>query len=132
MQTASKSPAQVKKQTAKASPLKVKLNAISEKFQIAESFEDGWNSIEKDIQKILHAESLRIYKHTIYQPEIVAKIQVDSDTKEVRHLLSPASLAGYTALTLQPFNIKDVRDDQAIAALNPQLKIGRASCRERV
>ena len=125
MQTASKSPAQVKKQAAKASPLKIKLNAISEKFQIAESFEDGWNSIEKDIQTILHAENLRIYKHTIYQPEIVAKITVDSDTKEVRHLLSPASLAGYTALTLQPFNIKDVRDDQAIAALNPQLKFNK-------
>ena len=125
MQTASKSSAQGKKQTAKASPLKIKLNAISEKFQIAESFEDGWNSIEKDIQTILHAENLRVYKHTIYQPEIVAKIKIDSETKEVRHLLSPASLAGYTALTLQPFNIKDVRDDQAMAALNPQLKFNK-------
>jgi type II secretory ATPase GspE/PulE/Tfp pilus assembly ATPase PilB-like protein len=125
MQTASKSPAQVKKQAAKASPLKIKLNAISEKFQIAESFDDGWNSTEKDIHSILHAENLRFYKHTIYQPEIVAKIKVDSDTKEVRHLLSPASLAGYTALTLQPFNIKDVRDDQAVAALNPQLKFNK-------
>jgi len=125
MQTASKSPAQVKKQTAKASPLKIKLNAISEKFQIAENFEGGWNSIEKDIQTILNAENLRFYKHTIYQPEIVAKIKVNSDTKEVRHLLSPASLAGYTALTLQPFNIKDVQDDQAMAALNPQLKFNK-------
>lgn len=125
MQAASKSPAQVKNQATKASPLKIKLNTISEKFQIAENFEDGWINTEKDIQAILHAENLRYYKHTIYQPEIVAKIKVDSDTKEVRHLLSPASLAGYTALTLQPFNIKDVRDDPAMAALNPQLKFNK-------
>jgi len=121
-----KSPNEEKKQTAKTSPLKIKLNIISEKFQRADSFQEAWIATEQDLLEILHVAHVRCYKHQIYQPEIVARVSVGDDIKEVRHLLSPASLAGYTALTQQPFRIEDVRDDEAMAALNPQLKFNKA------
>ena len=114
------------KPNTKISPLKRKINAIHQLYQKETSFDNAWQAAEKHMFELLRVEDLRIYKHAIYNPEIVAQIKTGSDVKEVRHLLSPASIAGFTALTQQLLMTDDIRDDQKMASVHPQLKYNQA------
>lgn len=109
----------------KASALKARLLKINQYFQQANNFNNAVSGLEKEILSIFQAESLRIYRHEIYNSEIVSQLNIGEKIKNVRHLLSPASLAGFTALTSKAINIENVRDDNQLATIHPQLRYNR-------
>ena len=65
---------------------------------------------------------VRLYKHHIYNPEIITEAPGPDGIRKLSHLLSPASVAGYTALSQSPYRIEDVRQDTNLSKINPHLK----------
>jgi type II secretory ATPase GspE/PulE/Tfp pilus assembly ATPase PilB-like protein len=126
MQTAAKDASDDRKKEANVSPLKAKLNAIGETIEKAADFDQALKATEAVICQLLGADHLRLYRQEIFNPELVTTIQTADGAKEIRHLLSPASIAGFTALSQHALVVVDVHDDQALAAVNPQLKYNTA------
>ena len=102
------------------------LMKVNQYFQKSTNFESAITGQQKNILRLFAAESIRIYKHEIFNSEIVGKIKTNEGIKNVRHLLSASSLAGFTALTRKCINIKDVTDDSQLTAIHPQLKFNKS------
>jgi type II secretory ATPase GspE/PulE/Tfp pilus assembly ATPase PilB-like protein len=107
------------------SKIKSYLMTINQYFQKAKNFESAITEQKNNMLKIFDAESMRIYRHEIFNSEIVSKIKTNEMVKNVRHLLSTSSLAGFTALTRKHFIINDVGDDSQLTSIHPQLKFNK-------
>jgi type II secretory ATPase GspE/PulE/Tfp pilus assembly ATPase PilB-like protein len=78
--------------------------------------------VEKEMLALLRAERLTVYRRTRHDTEIVSTYKTGNEIKEIRAPLSPASIAGFVALSQRPVMISNVYDRQELASIHPQLQ----------
>ena len=96
------------------------LNSIVTKVHEAESFVKVLPVVEKEMLAMLKAERLTVYQRGRHDREIVSKYKTGKDIKEIRVPLSPASIAGYVAMSQKPVRIDNVYDKNALRSIHPQ------------
>ncbi|MBF0224947.1 MAG: GspE/PulE family protein [Desulfobacterales bacterium] len=129
-----------------ASSLRNRLKELNQSVQKAENFESSWKEHKPVLLSIVKAEDIRIYRTDSQNKEIVAKIKAEDFQKkesppsakqtasflkleegqEVRHVLSPSSLEGYTALIRKPIKISNVENEKDLASVHPLLRYNRS------
>ena len=111
---------------ASASKLKQKLSLVNHRFLKADAFDKAFAGLYSEITGLLNTDQIRIYKHHIFNPEIITEASGSGGRKRIAHLLSPASIAGFTALTQTTYMINDIRNDSELSKINPHLKYNNA------
>lgn len=105
---------------------KERLNAIFQKLSEPRSIAAIVPEIEQEMLTLLNAERVTIYQRSQDGREIVSRYQTeDNQLLEIRLSLTPASLAGFVAMSQRPLRIADVYDEAALAAIHPKLCFDR-------
>ena len=99
-----------------------RLNSMHQRIHEAEHLEDILWQLEQDLLALLNAERLTIYRRDKDGREIVSWYRTgDELMEEIVLPLSPASVAGFVAMSQQPLRIDDVYDSDALKAIHPKL-----------
>lgn len=99
---------------------------IMEKLHDAESFFEAMPEIEPDLLAYLGSERVTVYTRGRHNKEIVSKYKSGDDVKEIRVPLSPASIAGYVALSQKTVCLKDVYDEAELKSVHEDLSFNQA------
>ncbi len=99
-----------------------RLNKIMTTIHEAESFVKVLPVVEKEMLEMMRAERLTVYQRGRHEREIVSKYKTGKDIKEIRLPLSPASIAGFVAMSQRAVRINNVYDKKALAGIHPQLR----------
>ncbi|MEO5377747.1 MAG: GspE/PulE family protein [Magnetococcus sp. DMHC-6] len=97
---------------------------IRSKIKEAIAFTELLPDIEDSMLKFLQAERLTVYQNARNGQEIIAKYKSGQELYEIKLPLSPASVAGYVALSQKPLCIPDVHD--SLAHIHKQLKFDKS------
>jgi type II secretory ATPase GspE/PulE/Tfp pilus assembly ATPase PilB-like protein len=103
---------------------KSKLIAFKHIFAEATSFEMAWNKGLPDLKELFQVEQVRLYRCDADKSELYAVVLKDGRPREVRLPYSPASIAGYTAMTRMPLTLKAL-DFNELEKLNAKLCFDR-------
>ncbi|NQZ57354.1 MAG: GspE/PulE family protein [Lentisphaeraceae bacterium] len=99
------------------------IESVLERLRGAERFEDAMWELESLLLEAFGAERFTIYQKDGNDHEIVSWYRTSNDAvHEIRVPLSPASVAGYCAMTLQPMVIDDAYDTDYLESVHPQLQ----------
>lgn len=98
---------------------------ITETLHDAPSFEQGMQAVESLICDALGAERMTVYCRGRHQREIVSRYQSGGEIKEICVPLSPASIAGFVAMSKLPLNISDAYDEHALLHIHEKLRLNK-------
>ena len=126
MKTAESTPKRNVQESRRVQSIKTHLTAISQLFRKASNLDDAMEKHKNLLTDILQAEEIRIYKQEIYSSQISSRLEKEDKVKTIQHLLSPDSIAGYTALSRTCIRIENVRDSKLLSAVHPQLKYNKS------
>lgn len=105
---------------------RVRLKVLHDLLHSASTFAGIYPEIEPLILSLLEAERITLYRRVKTENDIVSRFMTGDDVKEIRVPLSPASIAGFVALTQQPLFLNDVYDTSALKKLHPALGFDRS------
>ena len=98
------------------------MNSILERLKASERFDDAMWELEGELLDAFAAERFTIYQKDANDQEIVSWYRTSNDSvEEIRVPISPASIAGYCAQSMQPLVIDDAYDSDYLESVNPQL-----------
>ncbi len=103
-----------------------RLNAVMKTIHEAESFVKVLPIVEKEMLDMMQAERLTVYQRGRHEREIVSKYKTGKDIKEIRLPLSPASIAGFVAMSQKPVKIDNVYDKKSLASIHAQLRFDQS------
>lgn len=99
------------------------MNSILERLKASERFDDAMWELEGELLDAFQAERFTIYQKDSNDQEVVSWYRTSNDSvEEIRVPISPASIAGYCAQTLQPLVIDDAYDSDYLESVNTQLQ----------
>ncbi len=97
------------------------LLSILRQLHQAADFDSVLPDLEPKILGMTGADRLTIYQRNPQTGDLSSRFKTGSDKLRIRVPVSTASLAGYVALTGKSLNIEDVRNQEALTAIHPQL-----------
>lgn len=100
-------------------------NKVYRKLKEAQTFAEILPEIEPDILHFFQARRLTVYQTARNGKEIIAKFKSGAELHEIRLPLSPASVAGYVALSHKPVTISDAHDPNELSAIHASLKFDK-------
>ncbi|MCH2204280.1 MAG: GspE/PulE family protein [Lentisphaerales bacterium] len=99
------------------------MNSILERLKASERFDDAMWELEGELLDAFSAERFTIYQKDANDSEIVSWYRTSNDSvQEVRVPISPASIAGYCAMSQQAFVVDDAYDTDYLESLNQELQ----------
>jgi len=98
-----------------------RLTEIISRIHQAPDFDAALPQVESAILTLLGAERVTVYQRDRASGDIVSRFQSGNDIKEIRVPISTSSLAGFVAFTQRPLRIANVRDDEELKGIHPQL-----------
>ncbi|MCM8537433.1 MAG: Flp pilus assembly complex ATPase component TadA, partial [Lentisphaeraceae bacterium] len=99
------------------------MNSILERLKASERFDDAMWELEGELLDAFHAERFTIYQKDANDQEIVSWYRTSNDSvQEIRVPISPASIAGYCALTQQSLVVDDAYDTDYLESVTPELQ----------
>jgi len=98
-----------------------KLKFVTNKIHAANNVNEILFQLTDTILSLFDAERITIYLIDPTRKYLISKYLVGTNIKEIRVPISPASLAGYTAFSMNPINIEDVYNEKELQAIDPQL-----------
>lgn len=99
-----------------------RLHYVTNKINSANNIDEILINLRDDILQLFDVDRLTIYCVDYTRDEIFSKYKVGTDIKEIRVPISPSSIAGYVASSMEMVNIPDVYDSMALKNINPDLK----------
>ena len=95
---------------------------ICNKIFSASSLDEILIDLKDEITSLFDAERITVYVVDGRRRELVSRFKSGMEIAEIRIPVSNASIAGYAANKQKMINIRDVYDQQALAAVDPELK----------
>ena len=100
-----------------------KLQAVTNKIHATRNIDEIILQVTQEICMLFEAERLTLYVVSDDGNAIVSKVKSGlNEFKEIKLPINPNSIAGYAAFNKALLNIKDVYDDDELAAISPQIK----------
>ena len=100
-----------------------KLQAVTNKIHATRNIDEIILQVTQEICALFEAERLTLYVVSEDGNAIVSKVKSGlNEFKEIKLPINPNSIAGYAAFNKALLNIKDVYDDDELAAISPQIK----------
>src|SRR6478735_8051685 len=98
------------------------LQVVTTKIHETENIDQIMLEASQDICKLFNADRLTLYAINDDRTAIISKIKTGLNaSKDLKLPISPQSLAGYAAFSMQMINIADVYDDEALKRIHPNL-----------
>src|SRR4051812_28790569 len=98
------------------------LQLVTTKIHATENVDQIMLEASADICKLFNADRLTLYAVNEDRSSIISKIKTGLNaSKDLKLPISPQSLAGYAAFSMQMINIADVYDDEALKKIHPNL-----------
>ncbi|MBI5049747.1 MAG: GspE/PulE family protein [Nitrospirae bacterium] len=98
-----------------------KLHYVTNKINSANNIDEILINLRDDILQLFDADRITIYCVDYTKDEIFSKLKAGTDIKEIRVPISPASISGYVAHSMEMVNISDVYDSESLKSINPDL-----------
>ncbi|MBD3648972.1 MAG: Flp pilus assembly complex ATPase component TadA, partial [Pseudomonadales bacterium] len=98
------------------------LYEIMLELQQAERFSDVFPELEGKLKTLLHSEHVLVYRRGRNKRELTTSVISGGKHQDVRLDFSPASIAGYVAMTGKPVCIQNLHDARALQAIYPSLQ----------
>ncbi|KJR40794.1 type IV-A pilus assembly ATPase PilB [Candidatus Magnetoovum chiemensis] len=106
--------------------LREKFKDVANKIHSANNADEILIKLKEDILELFDCERITIYAVDQVKNELYSKVMEGAEIKKIRVPISPASLAGYAAYSLETINISDVYDTEALKSINPHLNFDRS------
>ncbi len=99
-----------------------RLNYVTNIINAANNCDEILLKLKDEILLLFEAVNITIYGVDPLKNELYSRHMIGPDIKEIRVPVSPASLAGYAAYSLESINIHDVYDEMELKKINHNLK----------
>jgi GAF domain-containing protein len=103
-----------------------KLQEIGNRINSARDLDEILIDLKDDIVSLFNAERLTVYVVDGVKRELVSRFKSGNEIAEIRLPVSKNSLAGYSALTHQLLNIRNVYDDSELSAIDEGLQFDKS------
>lgn len=100
---------------------RTRLQDICNKIYAALNLDDIIINLKDEIKSLFEAERITIYYVDGVKREIVSRFKTGNEIDEIRLPINNASIAGYCVLKKSLLNIKDVHDNQELAAIDSNI-----------
>ncbi|WP_300668097.1 GspE/PulE family protein [Desulfoluna sp.] len=100
---------------------RTRLQDICNKIYAALNLDDIIIHLKDEIKSLFEAERITIYYVDGVKREIVSRFKTGTEIDEIRLSITNASIAGYCVLKKTILNIKDVHDNQELAAIDSSI-----------
>jgi len=104
---------------------RTKLQDICNKIYAASNLDEILVNLKDEITSLFEAERITVYVVDGKTRELVSRFKSGTEVAEIRIPVSIGSLAGYSAFKQKLINIKNVYDDNEIAAIDPELRFDK-------
>lgn len=105
---------------------RTKLQDICNKIYAAYNLDEILVDLKDDITELFEAERITVYVVDGQRRELVSRFKSGLEIAEIRIPISPNSIAGYSAFKQKLVNIKNVYDDQELAAIDSELHFDKS------
>ncbi|WP_395339906.1 GspE/PulE family protein [Ningiella sp. W23] len=85
----------------------------------------AYEKLEPMILEIFGASRMSLFQKRAQQQDLVARFKTGQETKEIKVPISPASIAGYVAMSQQPLIINDPYDDTQLSNIHMRLRFDK-------
>jgi type II secretory ATPase GspE/PulE/Tfp pilus assembly ATPase PilB-like protein len=85
----------------------------------------AYEKIEPLILQAFDASRMSLFQKRAQQQDLVARFKTGKETKEIKVPISPASIAGYVAMSQQPLIINDPYDDVQLSNIHQRLRFDK-------
>jgi type II secretory ATPase GspE/PulE/Tfp pilus assembly ATPase PilB-like protein len=101
------------------------LQSLQEQLKEFPNLMAAYEKIEPLILEAFDASRMSLFQKRAQQQDLVARYKTGQETKEIKVPISPASIAGYVAMSQQPLMINDPYDDQQLVNIHPRLRFDK-------
>jgi len=109
---------------AKLSPeieFRVQFQKISNQIQTAHNLDEVLNDLKDPIAELFDSERMTVYVIDGVKRELVSRIYIGDNVKDIRVPVSTSSIAGYAAYKQRLVNIGNVYSDEELKGIDPEL-----------
>ncbi len=99
---------------------------ITNRIHAATNTDEILIDLKDDIVKLFEAERLTVYMVDGIKRELVSRVKSGDEISEIRVPISTTSLSGYAVHKGQLINIRNVYDDNELAAIDPKLRFDKS------
>lgn len=85
----------------------------------------AYEKIEPLILQAFDASRMSLFQKRAQQQDLVARFKTGKETKEIKVPISPASIAGYVAMSQQPLIINDPYNDEQLSNIHQRLRFDK-------
>lgn len=85
----------------------------------------AYEKLEPLILQAFDASRMSLFQKRAQQQDLVARYKTGQETKEIKVPISPASIAGYVAMSQQPLIINDPYDDMQLSNIHQRLRFDK-------
>jgi type II secretory ATPase GspE/PulE/Tfp pilus assembly ATPase PilB-like protein len=85
----------------------------------------AYEKLEPLILQAFDASRMSLFQKRAQQQDLVARFKTGRETKEIKVAISPASIAGYVAMSQQPLIINDPYDDIQLSSIHQRLRFDK-------
>jgi type II secretory ATPase GspE/PulE/Tfp pilus assembly ATPase PilB-like protein len=85
----------------------------------------AYEKLEPLILQAFDAARMSLFQKRAQQQDLVARFKTGQETKEIKVPISPASIAGYVAMSQQPLIINDPYDDEQLSSIHQRLRFDK-------
>lgn len=100
----------------------MQLTAIFDSLQGHATLFDAFEQVQSMLLSMFHVQRVRIFQRRHQQQDLVLKGPIDQRIAALTVPISPASIAGFVALSRQPIFISDPYDRQTLHKIHPRLR----------
>lgn len=103
-----------------------KLKYVTKRINAADNIDEILIHLKDDILGLFDAEGITIYAIDPMKNELYSKHMAGSEVNEIRVPVSPSSIAGYAACSIEMLNISNVHDNLELMNISPELSFDRS------
>lgn len=115
----------IKPQQGAVSPevaFRIKFQQISNRLQSTHNLDEALSQLKGPIAELFESERITIYGIDGVKRELVSRVMIGNEVKEIRIPVSTKSIAGYAAYKQRLVNVSDVYDPEEISKVGPELE----------
>jgi type II secretory ATPase GspE/PulE/Tfp pilus assembly ATPase PilB-like protein len=103
-----------------------KIKYVTNRINSAKDIDEILLNLKDDIQDLFDVDRLTIYAIDTLKNELYSKHMTGTEVNEIRVPISPASLSGYSAYTMDTINIADVYNEMALKKIDSKLSFDKS------
>nr|WP_136251368.1 ATPase, T2SS/T4P/T4SS family [Ningiella ruwaisensis] len=108
-----------------SAPNSPNLQALQAQLKEHPNLMAAYEKLEPIILQVFDATRMSLFQKRAQQQDLVARFKTGAETKEIKVPISPASIAGYVAMSQQPLIINDPYDDMQLLNIHQRLRFDK-------